>query len=185
MAEFGLRAFLEARLAEDELWALAASAPPSWRGEYTPVPTGVRWTWATGENWDPYEVDPTEEYVGDRVHDLGPSLVTVDEFPDREPLGRWTHFQHRVIGHAEEIRSVDGGHIVRHDPARVLREVAAKRRLLANHQDDGDGCDGCGLNRLEERMYEVADECPTLRALASVWSDHPEYLSEWAADQVG
>jgi hypothetical protein len=34
------------------------------------------------------------------------------------------------IYHAEEVTSSAGGHIVRHDPARTLREVKAMRKVL-------------------------------------------------------
>ena len=55
--------------------------------------------------------------------------------------------------------------------ARVLREVAARRTILALHPpmwpDDPDSttCSRCGL----------AWPCATLRALAAVYSDHPDY----------
>ncbi len=45
-------------------------------------------------------------------------------------------------------------------PARVLREVAAKRATVARHVPDA--------------------TCPTLRALASVWNSHAGYLAEWS-----
>lgn len=51
-------------------------------------------------------------------------------------------------------------HIARHDPARVLREVDAKRRILA-----------------EFRAFEMSEG--TVRALASVYADHPDYRKEW------
>ncbi|MFJ9558295.1 DUF6221 family protein [Nocardiopsis sp. NPDC101807] len=60
-------------------------------------------------------------------------------------------------------------HIARHDPARVLREVAAKRAVLALHQDAGMG--DCAHS---------SDPCPTLRALAAPYVDHPDYDPAWA-----
>lgn len=51
-------------------------------------------------------------------------------------------------------------HIARHDPARVLREVEAKRQILDL----------------------PSHTCVTVaRRLALVWSDHPDYRPEWAA----
>jgi hypothetical protein len=62
-------------------------------------------------------------------------------------------------------------HIARHDPARVLREVAAKRKILAEHaQGWGHPC---------EAYTGPEFPCPTLRALAGVWSDHPDYDPAW------
>jgi hypothetical protein len=158
--------WLRAQIDIDEQWALAASAPDAWRGNHPPILTGVRWTWAVGENWEPYTVDPLEEHVGDSVKDYSPTLVTIDEWPHDEPLGRWTHFRHRVLANAEEVRSVDGGHIVNHDPARVLREVAAKRLLIG-------WADSPAL-----------PECETgyvLAALAAVYSNRPGWREEWSA----
>lgn len=91
-------------------------------------------------------------------------------------------------------------HIARHDPARVLREVQAKRALLADveaekhytcedpwytckaateerdggyyAETDGSGPCDCGRNeRVEQR----------LRFLAAPYTDHPEFRKEWAA----
>lgn len=61
----------------------------------------------------------------------------------------------------------DASHIARHDPARVLREVEAKRRIvdryvwLREHGDTGD----------------VAWVLPLL---AAAYADHPDYRPEWA-----
>ena len=76
-------------------------------------------------------------------------------------------------------RKADARHIARHDPARVLREVAAMRRIVhrcerastvpesvvsfTRGQDDG---------YRQACMDAVAD-------LASVDSDHPDYREEW------
>jgi hypothetical protein len=136
----------------------------------------VRWTWAVGDYWEPYEVDPLEEHIGESADNGRPTLVTVDQWPNPEPNYGHTHFRHDVISYAEEVRSVDGGHIVRHDPARVLREVEAKRALLAaatsyspelEYGDNG------------EWAFDLA-----VRLLASVWSDHPDYLPEWSPGNV-
>lgn len=75
-----------------------------------------------------------------------------------------------------------GEHIARHDPARVLREVAARRRTLARHHRDQRGdCVGCGWSGdLDEGRTEADEECPELLDMASVWSDHAQYLTEWS-----
>jgi hypothetical protein len=84
-------------------------------------------------------------------------------------------------------------HIARHDPARVLREVAA-RRLMAKLHDRVHTCPVivpvANPSAFAEGMY-VSDEyidgddpevspCTTLRAIAATWSDHPDYRAEWA-----
>jgi len=73
---------------------------------------------------------------------------------------------------------LEAAHIARHDPARVLREVAAKRAILAEHQEAASGgyCELCYYG------YGGGSwPCPTVRALASVYSDHPDYREEWKA----
>lgn len=57
-------------------------------------------------------------------------------------------------------------HIARHDPARVLREVALRRSTLDIHKECGDGGHGC-----LDRAY-----------LAAVWSGHPDYDQAWAIE---
>jgi hypothetical protein len=67
-------------------------------------------------------------------------------------------------------------HIVRHDPARVLREIDAKRRLLDLHARAHHQCvaeDG-------PTQWHVKDPCATLRLLALPYADRPGYREEWA-----
>lgn len=74
----------------------------------------------------------------------------------------------------------DAAHIARHDPARVLREVAAKRRVLARHHAGSDGsCDGCGYDQEQGPWIERLEDCPELRDMASVYADRPGYREEW------
>jgi hypothetical protein len=54
-------------------------------------------------------------------------------------------------------------HIARHDPARVLAEVAAKRAIVNMDEDD----------RYSD-AYVVA-----IRALAAAYADHPDYDEAW------
>lgn len=74
-------------------------------------------------------------------------------------------------------------HIARHDPARVLREVAAKRAILDLHHKQeaaefedrrsvASWCPVCG----------DAEACPTLRHLAAVYADRPGYDPAWAPE---
>jgi len=66
-------------------------------------------------------------------------------------------------------------HIARHDPARVLREVAAKRAMVADHGPSEVAPDAC--RRCKGGM---AFPCRTIRHLAAAWSDHPDYRAGWA-----
>lgn len=118
-----------------------------------------------------------------------------------------------VIAELYGYLGADGQHIARHDPARVLREVEAKRRILAEHKprlqtvewphdQTGDGhgwtCPRCqnvendagdwhppvgGAGEFPKDDFVtpyVLAPCLTLAVLASVWSDHPDYRSEWS-----
>lgn len=86
------------------------------------------------------------------------------------------------------------GHVIRHDPVRVLRGVEAKRRILDEHLpfhvDDEDetlhvrarmhefGCRTCHYSGLGE--IRGSGLCMTIRLLASEWSTHQAYRQEWA-----
>jgi len=78
---------------------------------------------------------------------------------DGDGCGEWS-----AHGHAVDFCQVDLSgfhptialHVALHDPARVLREVAAKRRILARHVADPWPCD------------DMLD-------LASPYADHPDF----------
>ena len=76
-------------------------------------------------------------------------------------------------------------HIARHDPARVLREVAAKRARLDRHHPIKDPavirlygtlCAWCSSLSVGARQRwprpDVLDDL-------AVWNDHPDYIAEW------
>lgn len=75
------------------------------------------------------------------------------------------------------------------DPDYVLRDVAAKRRILARHRRRGatgscvgndDMCVGCGTQgEFDDPVTPHVDDCPELRDLAAIDADHPAYRQEW------
>lgn len=67
-------------------------------------------------------------------------------------------------------------HIARHDPARVLREVEAKRALLKLH---GPVIDGTQSSWTWFEGSESASD-KVCRLLALPYADHPDYQTEWA-----
>jgi hypothetical protein len=77
-------------------------------------------------------------------------------------------------------------HIARHDPARVLAEVAAKRRILARHGATERGrCKACltaRAGRHQEDWDADPHPCDTLKLLAAPDADHPDYQAEWAIE---
>lgn len=73
-------------------------------------------------------------------------------------------------------------HVARHDPDRVLREVAAKRAIIAIHAPkDVDAADDTG-----DRLATVCGNCDyeawpcqTMFFLAAVYADHPDFDESW------
>jgi hypothetical protein len=70
-------------------------------------------------------------------------------------------------------------HVVRHDPARVLCEVEAKREIAEQHRPVGNG--NVCLSYCHTRTPSEAQTwpCLTLRLLALPYVDHPDYREEW------
>jgi hypothetical protein len=69
----------------------------------------------------------------------------------------------------------------RHDPARVLREVAALRAMV--DKDEGAASeygDGSELSGYGDTGYTVWRAHFTMCTLAAIWSDHPDYDPAWA-----
>ena len=116
--------------------------------------------------------------------------------------GRWASWNHRA--HQPGLRDLACGgdrlaelptdideHIARHDPARVLAECEAKRRIVEGHRDGGESqgylpdrygdmdhaCTTCGTFG----EYGEPWPCSTLRALALPYADHPDWREEWRA----
>lgn len=72
------------------------------------------------------------------------------------------------------------------DETRLKREVAAKRAILTNHacgtglhwQKDRPTCERC-LDPDWPEDEASAFPCATVRALATVYADHPDYQEAW------
>jgi len=72
--------------------------------------------------------------------------------------------------------------------ARVLRDVAAKRRIMTRHHAGPlpsgyvagcQHCAGCNCTGWGEYITEDINDCPELQDLAAVYADHPDYREEW------
>lgn len=111
-----------------------------------------------------------------------------DEQIARDPMAEtWTKAESPsifVMGGGELVAETgafaDARHIARHDPARVLTEVDAKRRILKvhfrrrSHDWDEPGVKGFDCAQCADRF-----PCTTLRLLALPYADHPDYREEW------
>lgn len=113
------------------------------------------------------------------------------------------HLQYTAVGASADERGesgiwiVDGKEVpapafvhVIYDPARVLREVQAKRRIMARHIAARDSttnlnygpseshmCAGCGFT--EDGRYFPIDECPELRDIAMIYEGAPGWQEAW------
>lgn len=91
------------------------------------------------------------------------------------------------LGVVMDTGTVRGTHIARHDPARVLAEVAAKRAIVAEHANGGElvpgkyFCTECGSG--EPYEYPTQWPCATLRLLATVHADHPDFDPAWKPNE--
>jgi hypothetical protein len=165
--------FLTVQLDADELWAREASR----RGD-NPVPDGgVHWQWVTDDD-EVVELDTnTMEYVdeGYRI-----SLRSREEFPTS--YGRT--LPQFAISAAEEVQIAVGGHIVRHSPARVLADIAAKRRIVEEyHAARENWRHGAGTMGTTEEIARATERRDVLefavRLLAAPYADRPGYNDAW------
>jgi hypothetical protein len=65
------------------------------------------------------------------------------------------------------------------DPARVLAECAAKRRIVELHGDNSVG--SCSLCATRDTGDPLPYPCQTLRLLAMPYAGHPDYDGSWAS----
>jgi hypothetical protein len=100
-----------------------------------------------------------------------------------DDLGRWV-----LSGDWQPMTMGESEHIARHDPARVLAECEAKRALVIMCQPDPVDVQLRALAVANPAAWELVgplieqadyERNATLRILASVYADHPEYRDEW------
>ena len=92
--------------------------------------------------------------------------------------GHWIHEGGDIghVGNSPMNTAIDlwntpaGPHIARHDPARVLAEVAAKRAIVALYDGPLLASDDCWW----EGLFDA------LTFIAAVDADHPDFDPEWA-----
>lgn len=66
-------------------------------------------------------------------------------------------------------------------PAHVLAECEAKRRLVELHHEEGAaGATYCSSCEDRDRHDGEPWPCPTIRVLASVYADHPDFDPAWS-----
>lgn len=152
-----IAAFLAARLDEDAAVARAAA---------------VRASRYPGDRWE----------VGGTVYREDYEFVAINTPPPEVVEIAGAGFDGTGGIHGERFAE----HIARHDPARVLAETAAKRAILELH---GGALVPASCCAREMEGYSViewydarTDPCPTLRALAAPYAEHPDFKPEWRID---
>ena len=87
---------------------------------------------------------------------------------DGYPVASWRHEGKLTDG--SPLLDRTGEYMERFDPARVLAEVDAKRRIVDEHHP----VDPCDAHDAEMKTVS----CDTLRLLALPYADHPDYREE-------
>lgn len=170
--------FLLARLGEDEAAARAATPGP-WRWDETPV-----------DGWGHQPPDLVTVATERRSTARSDGSVIEWDSPVGIVISSWGHDADGV-----SVSSGDMAHIARHDPASVLADVEAKRRILDLHHpydhrgEHGDAtfCSECQWDHVndEPRIDNQPVEgfgthpCLTLLALALPYVDHADYDERW------
>ena len=95
-----------------------------------------------------------------------------DWYYDNGHVQSRSHYGSVATGSQDFLESEFGAHIVCHDPARVLREVGAKRELLRVAAAAHD------YHETFTSGFAAALE-GTLRLFALAYADHPDYHAEW------
>jgi len=150
-----LPAFLRARLDEEVEEAYAATPGPWWHNP------GKQWL--EGEAFESYDLSKGQEFVGyGGPHPFTGAVAST--------------------GPASHMQSMkDAAFIARHNPARVLAEVDAKRRIVELHEPANveDSEEAVCMTCDDLRGIEPAYPCRTLRLLALPYANHPDYQDSW------
>lgn len=160
--------WLGEQLDEDELWAVEASR----RDDEPSVEGGVHWRWMNTATDEEIVPDPEREsYVGELVEATA-SLRSRETWPTSSGVGELPQF---AIKYPEEVPSAVGGHIIRHDPARVLREIEAKRQAIAHFEQIRQ------LTKRDLEAYVLAESAVAkqIQIMACAYADRPGYDESW------
>lgn len=155
--------WLVRQIEDDLMWARESSR----RGQGPHIETGVHWQWETSDDQVVTPQPGVEEFVGENEGSQV-DLRSREEFTTRH-VGRMPQF---AICQAVEIPSAVGGHIVRHDPARVIADLTARlhtvRRCLAQ------------ASYGSPALIVFADE--VLRDMTQAYAERPGYSPSWRPD---
>lgn len=152
--------FLLVCIAEDEAAARAATPGP-WVWEAQP------WEWD-----DSAEKQPPGEWEWGHH---GPDLMTSAAGLDRPYV--LTSFGYDTDN--VTVKQADAAHIARHDPAHVLAWCAAVRAVVDQYQASVTLLDDPNPDTVLAMRFARAALEVTLRHLAVIWADHPDFNPAW------
>ncbi|MFE3081820.1 DUF6221 family protein [Nocardia tengchongensis] len=170
--------FVEARLAEDETIARAATAGKwEWSDGNT---LGVLSDWRSCEHYCLFSADSKDSrglphMPHQHEHRFNDEIV-LDAAGYDDPV--------------VDVSDANAVHIARQDPDRALRELPLKRLVLAAHNRclvdtyRAGGwvtiavCEACSDWNREDGEY-VPWPCEHIKAMAAIWSVHPDYQQGW------
>jgi hypothetical protein len=119
--------------------------------------------------------DDLMQFLHDRLDDDGQTAQAAGVRSTAWPVGGTLFLdgvEHNVIGDEEAFcHPHNAAHIARHDPARVLREVEAKRRTVTDLAATVAG------DYIDDGEPVLAEH--VLRLLALPFADHPDYREDW------
>lgn len=136
---------------------------------------------------DPYEPEAKDPAVTELIDFIRARLDEDERTAHEARRGPWhvdggtvyaTHITDQIVDYTDSAE-----HVARHDPARVLAEVDAKRKMIAL----------CGPPLIDVTPFGTAPDAPpetvlgagepwglpVLHLLALPYADHPDYRAEW------
>lgn len=126
----------------------------------------------------------------DAMNDAVADLLTIREDVDsvRGPgwyEGECVNEDWNTSGYESVVEDVGWEHVAQAHPLAnlALREVEAKRLIMAEHKPIGAFCETCsdGYHGFDcDGGWDEPWPCPTLRVLAVVYADHPAFDPAWA-----
>jgi hypothetical protein len=162
---------LRVALDESEAWARAASQTSA-----PGTPSGEHWQWECSHCDAPITINPvTDAYVEcPNQCSAEVSLRSVEQYPTSSSYTLPAF----IVSSTEEVPATAGALIVRHDPAAVLRMVAAFREILDLHEHVPDD----GINHTFRERDRSTD---TLQALARALGVPADNGTDISADKTG
>jgi hypothetical protein len=159
-------AWLLKQIDDDLAWAREASRREP-GGDA--MATGVHWRWINPDDDTVIPLRPdTEELVGEH-EGAGVSLRSVEHW-EAENVPDWSDgLPQFALVHVDDVPVAVGGHIVRHDPARVIRDLYARRNTVIRCSEES--------WHLQPISSLLADS--VLRDAAAAYGERPGYLPEW------